>query len=631
MNIIDAHGLLEDSGVPTHIYCKALGIEGYALEGIDRDVLIHSWRLHPPEAGLVTVYTSVGQYAYWCGAPPPVRVVLTPTMKELPALDRTYDPVAWELRKRGLSGPDARKLVDKPPTAKHSQFATYLGAVQDASAWEMLKDLDGKVPEMVYLGDYAPPADSDKPPYSVTIVTRVVDYKRLADRLRQAQANDEIVGLDVETDEEENFEASLVGIGLAFGAAMPAVGEDPPEPECYYLPLNGPLALDVVLGLLRLHFVERTPVRWVGHNGKYDGQALALGLEPNGPLPLLRRLMSRLSGDGLIAAGVLNEVDYRTSQPLPRDLKSRVLEHFGVRMLHFKEMLDLSGAKRSSEAPLGDIGPYCCGDAYWGVRVEEYERRKLTRYPKLLQIYERLELPTVKITADMEVLGIPLDYKLLKARREQFHKRVEVYRLYLEQQAVAAGYVLKTERKMCPWHGKKKVEYAACSKCDDKGRVQVTVPFNPNSGAQVEAVLQGVFGLPRMASTDGGAASNDEASLLRLREFTSSEDAKDWITMKLAWSKDNKVLGTYLGNPDKSIEVTGQGDEKGMWDRMRIHQDYNLPPGVKAQWSWFIHPTWNQTGTGSSRYSSKNPNGQNIPLNQRDLFSVRELALAVKR
>lgn len=100
--------------------------------------------------------------------------------------------------------------------------------------------------------------------------------------------------------------------------------------------------------------------------------------------------------------------------------------------------------------------------------------------------------------------------------------------------------------------------------------------------------------------------------------------------MKLAWSKDNKVLGTYLGNPEKGIEV-GERDEKGMWDRKRRHVDYNLPPGVEQEPSWWIHPTWNQAVTSSSRYSSKNPNGQNIPFNMRDLFTVKGLQGAIRQ
>lgn len=622
MILIDEQGLT-DAPVPVAIYCKALGIEGYVIRPEERDLVIRALYLHPPAAGAVTVYTGPIAMRYWEGAPPPVRVVIVPGETEVPATSRTSG-IEWHLRKLGIPTAEARALTEKPPTGKHRHFPTFLAAVREEEAWKLLPDSE-TLPEMGYVGDYQPQEGREL--YTVTLVTRVREYKMLADRLTRAAQNDEVIGFDVETDEEENYETRVVGAGFAFGATGEALHNGTGVAETYYLPFNGPLGEELARGLLELHFRERVPPRFIAHNGKYDSQALAKDLEPGAPLRLLRKLTSRLAGDGLIAWYCLAKVDEASGRNLPKVLKYLTLEHFGVRTLHFQEMLDLSGSARSSEAPITDIGPYCCADAFWGVKVEERARAELARYPKLLAIYEKVELPTVAVTADMELLGIPLDYALLAKRRDEYAKRVEIYRRYLEKQAVRAGYALTVKKQMCKLHSKKKVDYEPCNRCDERGRVEVTLPFNPNSGPQVEAVLQGVFGLPRMASTDGGAASNDEASLLRLRDFTSNEDAKDWISMKLAWSKDYKVLGTYLGNPEKATDGDPGG---GMWGRKRQHVEYNLPAGVSASESWYIHPTWNQAVTTSGRYSSKDPNGQNIPLGQRDLFTVKVVNEAMR-
>lgn len=633
VSLIDAAGL-SDSAVPAKVFARALRLEGFLITEESRSLVMKALRREGAEAG-TTVYTGLAGVGYWAGAPREVKVKVVPGDEEVSQDDRLTDTLAWMLVQSGVSVADARTLFEKMPTSKHRYFGLYGDAILAS------KDFDGLVPdvgfealvsELEYLGDTRPVRER---PYSVTLVTDAGAYSRLADRLEQAVRLDEVIGLDVETDEEKNYEAKLVGVGFAFGAGGIQVGRESSQtglvggpnvggqgtsdrqpdlqgPATFYLPLNGPLGEEPALSLLRLYFWERTCPRYIAHNGKYDSECLAKAVHPADPLVALRKMMTRLAGDGLIAAFCLGRVDPFTGRPLPRDLKTLTFQHYGVQSLTFKDMLALSGAERSSQAPITDIGPYCCADSYWGVKVLEAILRELERYPSLRRLYDQLELPTVPLIAEMELLGLPIDRPLLLKRKGEFEKRVEVYRKYLENQAVSAGYKLKVEKKMCSLHSRKKVDYEPCGHCDDRGRVEVTVPFNPGSRPQVEAVLQGSFGLPRMGSTPGGDASNDEPALLRLREFSSNEDAKDWITFLLAWRKDDKIRGTYL----EGIEVRLRRD--GWQEGLGVGE-------------WFVHPKFNQATTGeegkgqtpaSGRLSSKDPNGQNIPYDQRDLFAV---------
>ena len=618
MNLIDVAGLL-DSPVPVRVFARALGLEGHLLPAEERDLVLLAFRAAPPDPGTVTVYTVASGATYWQAAPPSVRVVIVPGDQELQLTARfpgdSDGLLAWLIYCRGVPSAEAEALAAKPPTERHSKYQTYIDALRDSQAYELLAD-NWQVPgaDWEYVGE--PPKAQDGERYQRTIVTNAAQYLALGKALEDARRTGAVIGLDVESDQEEDYEARLVGVGFAFHAAVRAggpggadtgsVGRGPDEPVerrapvAYYLPLNGPLGEDTALGLLRQHFRDSEPPWFVAHNGKFDMQVLARALQPDNPRVLLRNLGKRLYGDGLIAAYCLARVDYVTGRPLPKGLKDMTERYYSVRTLHFQEMLDLSGASCASEAPLEDIGPYCMADAFWGVRVLEAALSDLDRTPRLRAMYDNLELPTVIVVAEMELLGMPLNTRVLGERRKTFTTRVEVYRRYLEQEAVKAGYQLKVETKMCPLHSRKKVDYAECPACDDRGRVEVVVPYNPNSGSQVEAVIQGTFGLPRFASTDGGAASNDEASLLRLREFSGDEDAKDWITFLLAWRKDNKTRGTYL---------------EGLWERKR-RDDWQV------EGAWFMHSTFNQAVVESGRFSSKDPNLQNIPLNQRDLFDT---------
>lgn len=594
MKFLDTTGLA-DASIPVAIYAKALGVEGYIIPPEERDVLLTSLRTHGAEAGQVTIYTGPGGARYWAGAPTTVRVIVEPASTEVPAAARV-DGLQWVLQKAGIPASEAKALVAKPPTVKHKRFQEFLACVQEQMAWDMLAAPDAyqtMATHWDYLGDFEPPAEVR--PYDYVLVDNVRALMSFAQDLDFALADDAAtVGIDVESDEDENYEADLVGISVAFHAGQ----TDGVKAVSYYLPVNGPIDASTVRSFLELHFLERDAPWFIAHNGKFDCQVLAKYLAPADPLTVLRKLTGKIRGDGLIAAYVNAKVDWANGRPLAKGLKDLALRHYGVEMLHFMGMLALSGAQRASEAPLGDIGPYCAADAYWGVKVWEREMFDLRKYPKLEALYEKVELPTVAVVAEMELLGLRLDYALLETRRREVTARVELYRRYLEREAVKAGWEQPEVSHRCKLHDGKKVNYAGCEHCDDRGKVQSLVPFNPGSRLQVEAVLQGVFRLPRMASTPGGDASNDEPALLRMREFTDNEDAKDWITFKLAWSKDDKVRGTYMD---------------GLWTRKR--QDSWQEAGA-----WYIHPTFSQAVVESGRFSSKDPNGQNIPLNQRDLF-----------
>ena len=574
MNIIDAPGLT-DSDIPASIYIKALSLEGYVLTEELRERALESLRLSSTPG--TTVYTGPGAVAYWSACSTAVRVCLVPGSQEIPQAKRAGSLLEWFLLRRGVPLTEARVLVQKPPTAQHQHFLRFVAAKQDEEEWSSLEWPEPEWEELEYVGGEPPVL---RQPYRVMLVVDLKAYAALAKELEEAKRTGLVVGLDVETDEEENYESTLVGVGFSFG------------PRCYYLPMAGPLGEEMALALLRQHFLGKAP-RFIGHNVKFDLQSIARALAPNDAPRTMRALSAYLAGDGLIALYCLGLMDYGTGMPLPKGLKPATLRYFGVQNLTFKEMLGLSGANKASEAPVGDIGPYCCADAYWGVRVEEAARKDLAKKGRLLELYEKMELPTVPVLAEMELLGLPLDKALLRKRLKEFEEKCEVLRKYLEQTAVGAGYVLKTEPKRCAEHKTRRPKCEAC-------QIRYSVPFNPNSDDQLSAVVQGTFGLPRFASTPGGKASNNAVALLQIREWAQDEDAKDWITFYLAWAKAEKVRGTYLA---------------GLSKRAR---DEDLERGFQE--GYFVHPTFNQDIVVTGRLSSKDPNAQNIPLNQRDLF-----------
>lgn len=647
MNLIDVAGLTDSDALPAKTYIKALRLQGYLVPEEERDRVLESLRVGVSEADsgdksvsgpanvasspkrIVTVVTGPGGMDYWSAAPPSVRVRVVPSEQEVGQSERSPTLLEWFLRRRGLTLPEARVLVAKPPTARHGKFREFVAASQDVSNWEMwdwgeLTDLDN--PPFEYVGG-EPPAQGSE--YSVTIVDTFKKYAQLGEELNRARDTGAAIGLDVETDEDENYESGLVGVGLAFGASRPhtggaggtGAGANAERGRTYYLPVRQPAAdaarsaitEDVALSLLRFHFLEKSAPWWIAHGGKFDAQAMAKAMLPANPVAALRHLFKTLKGDGLIAAYCAAFVDQRTGRPEPKGLKPLSKRYYNAETLTFLEMLGLSGATRSSEAPVKDIGPYCCADAYWGVCVLDGVLLDLSHTPKLLSLYEKLELRTVAVLAEMELLGMPVDRAKLSERRAKTQDQVEVLRRYLERGAIEAGYqppldgtVIKgyVEKTVaCLFHKRQKALYLACSECDDHGRVTRVLPFNPNSAAQLSGVLQGTFGLPMLKVTDGGDPSNDEITCLKLREYTPDTGIKDWISFYLGWSKLSKVAG-YQVNWQEHARVDV------------------FEPKHRAGSQVYLHSRYSQDIAVTGRLTSSQSNLQNVTFEQRDLFPI---------
>jgi len=504
------------------------------------------------------VYTGQAGRTFWLGAPAYISVHIVPDGGEIPAKSRIDDIAVWHYLH--LDGMPLSKARARAKTAKWEREAEALR--QDWSDGPV-DDLQG----MVRIGTDKGP---DRP-FQYKIVDNLLTFRELGDKLADwhRQGNLGPVGLDAEGTSEDDRISGLVGIGLSFDAA-----------NNYYLPLNGPLA-DSLRELLSIHLKN---LRYVAHNSKWDYKIL----KRNG-LPID---LAFLEGDGMIAAYVMADVD-EWGRPKPKGLKPLTLEYLGYRQPTFQEMLDQAGAKDAMSAPLDAIAPYCCGDAYFAVELERKLCAEIAARGCRRDIYTNLELPTVIALAEMELAGLPLDLPAATKRRDEYRQRVNSLAANLEGQARESGWQ-RFASVTCKLHGRKRAEITSCPACNDKGKLDRHVPLNPNSRFHVSEVLQGCFGLPARATTATGDVSNNEVALLQLRQDAGREDVKTFITTLLDYRSNAKLLGTYLENFVEKADTSGA-----------------FP---------VVHARFNQTVVESGRLSSDDPNAQNIPLDERDLF-----------
>ena len=245
----------------------------------------------------------------------------------------------------------------------------------------------------------APSADT-----TYQLVTDVADLPGILAAARAAP----IVALDTETSNLDPLRADLVGLSLAVGAGrawylsfehrLPD-GEltDAAPPE--NLPPIGDSRLAPLVDLLQDAAVPKA-----GHNIKYD-------------LLVLRRAGVELAGvsyDSMLASFVLDPG--RRSHGL--DALAR--EHLGLELATYKDLV----GKGKSERPFAEVDPqraaeYCCADSDTVLRLRDFFELQLVAV-KMDSLLADIEMPLVRVLADMEWRGIAVDTEGLEQLSREF-------------------------------------------------------------------------------------------------------------------------------------------------------------------------------------------------------------------
>ena len=261
--------------------------------------------------------------------------------------------------------------------------------------------------------EYAAPVEQTKP--QDTRYELVNSTSRVADIVARARKLG-YIAIDCETSSYHPMRGHLVGVGVAF------------EPlEAFYLPFGhyqtGMLALDGPAGsnLAPLAASEMQPlreiledatIRKIGHNLKHDYVALKrAGVELRG-----------MEFDTMIASYVLD--------PGRKDhtLDSLAMQHFDYRTTTVDE---LCGKGKQfvpiAECDVDRVKEYACEDVDVAVRLEQKFRPELKRL-ELEHLYRDIELPLIRVLADMETAGIAIDldfFRKFGARLDKDLREVE--------------------------------------------------------------------------------------------------------------------------------------------------------------------------------------------------------------
>ena len=208
---------------------------------------------------------------------------------------------------------------------------------------------------------------------------------------------------DVETDSLDVFKARIAGISFSCAGS-----------RAYYLPFRGKgKSLDFSMLFETLKGLLGDPaVKKIGHNLKYDYQVLKNnGIETSG-----------MYFDTMIASYLLNPARRNSG------LKDLSREIFGAEMKRYEQIADKEDIK--------EMGLYACADADFTWRLYEYFKPKITEL-ELDSLADEIEMPLVKILADMELAGIRVDTAYLQSLAGELQKNID--RLVMEIYSIAGG------------------------------------------------------------------------------------------------------------------------------------------------------------------------------------------------
>lgn len=319
----------------------------------------------------------------------------------------------------------------------------------------------------------------------------IKDYKKFFKMIEE----NEIISVDFETTSLDPYEADLVGVAICVKPF-----------EAYFLNLyKEDKRWEITEELVNILSKKKI----VGQNLKYDVSVLKV----NG------FNLKELYFDTMIAAYLLNPDSRRFN------LDDLAKEYLDYKTTKYKEIMGNNNKSDLKLLTLGDmdkktVADYAGEDADIAYRLFEVLKPKLEEFD-LIPLFEKIEIPTINVLAEMEVNGVYFDLKELKELEEEYNKKLDS--LLSEMQRMA-GY-----------------------------------NFNPNSPKQVGELLYDHLGLKGKRKTKSGSYSTNADSLEALK------DDHPIIEKLLEYRKYQKLLSTYIVAIPKLVnKKTG-----------RIHTSFN--------------------------------------------------------
>ena len=229
---------------------------------------------------------------------------------------------------------------------------------------------------------------------------------------------------------------------------------------------------------------------------------------------------------------------------------------------------------------------YAATDAYITYRLYEWQKEQFNKpgNEKLFDLFMNVEMPIVPVCAEMELYGIGIDKEYAKRLSNKYHRKVD------EVNAKIDAELSKYSDKISAWRLTKEANYKERNSKPNKSgeftykkskNEQLENPPQLNSPTQLAILLYDVLGTPSQDKKSPRGTGEEILQKINL-------PICDLILEKRGLEK---LIGTYI---DKIPECVNSKDNR-------------------------LHAHFNQLGAGTGRFSSSNPNLQNIPSHVKEI------------
>ena len=214
-------------------------------------------------------------------------------------------------------------------------------------------------------------------------------------------------------------------------------------------------------------------------------------------------------------------------------------------------------------------------------QVKEFEKRE---NEKLYRLFKDIEMPLIKVVKDMELRGIEIDQEYAKRLSEKYHRKVDEYQMLIDKE------LEKLKSQVDEWRLTKEAndKPIKSGKVQKSKNEQLEWPINLESPTQLAILLYDILKSPVIDKSSPRGTSAD-------------------IMSQMPFEICNLI------NKRKKV--------------LKLVRDFvDLLP-TKVNYDNRIHCNFNQCGTDTGRFSSTEPNLQQIPSHAKDvrlLFKAKD-------
>lgn len=233
------------------------------------------------------------------------------------------------------------------------------------------------------------------------------------------------------------------------------------------------------------------------------------------------------------------------------------------------------------------FGYYASTDAYMTYKLYEYqvEAFKNPEEQGMYKIFRETEMDIIPILAKMTLTGISLDFDYCKRLSNKYNN---IMSKCVEE---ANAELHKFDNKIMDWKLTPQANYKPFNKKGELGKSKVEQledPINLDSPTQLAILMYDILKLP--------PPSKDKPRGTGVEEITTLNDKYQLPLLDLILKKRKiqKLINTFI---DKMPEATNPKDNK-------------------------IHASFASVATQTGRFSSNNPNLQNIPAKNKEVRSI---------